>query len=424
MSDVTGRATSETPPAIEVRNLSKRFRLRRDRPASVKELFVRLRRSGAEDFWALRDVSLSIPRGSTFGLIGHNGSGKSTLLRTVAGIHRPTTGEVRVDGRVSALLELGAGFHPELTGRENVYLNGSILGLGRDQIGSKLDQIAEFAGLGDFLDEPVRFYSSGMHVRLGFSVAVHVDPDVLIVDEIIAVGDEEFQRRCFDHLYELRRRGTTMVLVSHAHTLVEQMCDDVAWLDHGRLVGVGNPGEMIHRYLDRVNEAESRRLEAGPDASRSETDGRGSGEIRVVDVEYLDESGKSVPAVVAGSPMRIRLHYRIREPVDAPVFGVIVHHENGAQLAGPNTHIAGVPVGRLATDGHVDYVIERLPLISGVYRLTTCIFDQHLLHPFDVRDMAFPLRVQPGAVGEQGGLIDLGGRWDAEWADRTRSDTR
>lgn len=245
-----------TDPAIEVVEVSKKFRVHRDRPSSIKEALLSWRRERrVEDFWVLRDIDLTIPRGSFFGLIGHNGSGKSTLLRLMAGIHRPTTGEVRVHGRISALLELGSGFHPDLTGRENVYLNGAMLGLSRRQMTAAMDDIIDFSGIGDFIDVPVKVYSSGMYVRLGFAVAVHVDPEILLVDEVIAVGDEEFQRRCMDHMSGLRERGTTIVLVSHSTELVAALCDRVGWLDHGRLVTVGDPDEVTGKYLDNVGQA-------------------------------------------------------------------------------------------------------------------------------------------------------------------------
>ena len=203
--------------AIEISDVTKRFRRFYDRKTNIKELFSPHRQQikRHDDFWALKGVSFDIPRGKTFGLIGHNGSGKSTLLKLVAGIHRPTSGTIHTYGRVSAMLELGAGFHPEMSGRDNVYLNGSILGMTRRQIDAAMDDIIAFSGLEEFIDTPVKVYSSGMYVRLGFAIAVNLDPEILIIDEVIAVGDEEFQRRCFDHLYQLRRRGVTIVLVTH-----------------------------------------------------------------------------------------------------------------------------------------------------------------------------------------------------------------
>ena len=238
---------------ITISGVSKRFRLERNRPSSLKEAILRIgRERDADEFWVLQDVNFDIEPGSFFGLIGHNGSGKSTLLRLMAGIHRPTIGSVEATGRLSALLELGSGFHPDLTGRENVYLNGAMLGMTRKQMTASMNEIIEFSGIGDFIDEPVKIYSSGMYVRLGFAVAVNVDPDILLVDEVIAVGDEEFQRRCMKHLDMLRNNGTTIVLVSHSIGLMTD-CDKVGWLDHGKLLKVGEPGEVVAAYLAMVD---------------------------------------------------------------------------------------------------------------------------------------------------------------------------
>ena len=246
-----------TQIAIQADHLSKRFWLQTERRTSLKERFVRGRSPKAREFWALRDASFSIERGSTFGLVGHNGSGKSTTLKVLAGIYRPTSGRVVVSGRVSALLELGAGFHGELTGRENIRLNGAILGMSGRQIDAAMDGIIDFAGIGEFIDSPVKVYSSGMFVRLGFAIAVSLDPEILIVDEVIAVGDEEFQRKCFDHLFELRKRGTTIVLVTHALGLIADLCDRAAWLDHGVVQEIGPAREVVDSYLRSVNEHEA-----------------------------------------------------------------------------------------------------------------------------------------------------------------------
>ncbi|GJM38658.1 MAG: hypothetical protein DHS20C19_20250 [Acidimicrobiales bacterium] len=250
-----------TVGSITVRDVSKKFRLERNRPSSIKEAMLRIgRKSEADDFWVLRDIDLDIPPGSFFGLIGHNGSGKSTLLRLMAGIHRPTSGTIDSEGRLSALLELGSGFHPDLTGRENVYLNGAMLGLSRKQMAASMDSIIDFSGIGDFIDEPVKIYSSGMYVRLGFAVSVNVDPEILLVDEVIAVGDEEFQRRCMSHMNMLRERGTTIVLVSHNTSLMSDLCDRLGWLDHGRLVDVGEPEDVVANYLEAVETGDRNRL--------------------------------------------------------------------------------------------------------------------------------------------------------------------
>ena len=243
--------------AIQADKLSKRFWLNAERHTSLKERVVRRgNMPKGREFWALRDATFNIERGSTFGLMGQNGSGKSTTLKVLAGIYRPTSGTIMVDGRVSALLELGAGFHADLTGRENIRLNGAILGLGGKQVDAAMDRIIDFAGLGEFIDSPVKIYSSGMYVRLGFAIAVSLDPEILMVDEVIAVGDEEFQRKCFDHLFELRKRGTTIVLVTHALGTIRDMCDQAAWLEHGRIRQLGPARDVVDGYIGDVNERE------------------------------------------------------------------------------------------------------------------------------------------------------------------------
>jgi ABC-type polysaccharide/polyol phosphate transport system ATPase subunit len=412
--------------AISVRGASKRFRLYHDRPTSLKQSITRFNRQQHEEFWAVRDVDIEIPKGSTYGLIGHNGSGKSTLLRMIAGIYRPTTGEITTRGRISALLELGAGFHPELTGRENIFLNASILGLSRKEIRPKVDEIVEFAGLGEFIDSPVKVYSSGMYVRLGFAVAVHVDPEILIIDEVIAVGDEEFQRRCFDHLYELRRRGTTIVVVSHSHALIQQLCDEIAWLDHGVLQADGEPAEIILSYLKKVDLAEHDRLvrerTAGAQEDRSAPPGddlggpedrpaggrrHGTGEITICQVEVIGPEGS--PTAHTLSPMTLRLHLTASKPIEDPVVGIAIHHDSGAHLAGWNTRLDGLALGTVSGDFTIDYVVPRLVLQPGTYRISVSAYDANIMHAFDVQDRAHVLRVQHGPHMQAHGLVDLSG---------------
>lgn len=238
--------------AVHVENVSKKFRLYHERNQTLKAAIMRRRTAVFDDFWALRDVSFDVPRGSTFGLIGSNGSGKSTLLKCLARIYSPDSGSITYNGRMAALLEVGSGFHHELTGRENVYLNGSILGMSRKEIDRKFDQIVDFSGVEQFIDQPVKNYSSGMYVRLGFSVAINVDPDILVVDEVLAVGDAEFQEKCQRKFRDLRQSGKTVILVSHDMTAVMSMCDQVAWLHHGELVLTGDAKPTIDAYYNSL----------------------------------------------------------------------------------------------------------------------------------------------------------------------------
>jgi ABC-type polysaccharide/polyol phosphate transport system ATPase subunit len=242
--------------AVVVDNVSKKFRLYKEKNDSLKTALMRGRRSVHEDFWALNDVSFEVPEGSTFGLVGRNGSGKSTLLKCLAKILYPNSGSITSKGKVASLLEVGSGFHPELSGRENVYLNGSILGMSRKDVDKKFDEIVDFSGVRKFIDQPVKNYSSGMYVRLGFSVAINVDPDVLVVDEILAVGDAAFQAKCKEKFAEFRRAGKTVILVTHSMGNIRDMCDHAAWLDNGSLVQVGDARSVIKAYTADIDKGD------------------------------------------------------------------------------------------------------------------------------------------------------------------------
>ena len=313
--------------AVSIDSVSKRFRLNSGKPRSVKERVIHPGRRKIEDFWALRDISFDIDEGETLGLLGHNGSGKSTLLKLVGGIMQPTTGLIRVRGRLASLLELGAGFHPELTGRENVYMNAAVLGLKRVDIEKRFDDIVEFAELERFIDQQVKHYSSGMYVRLGFAVAVNVDPDVLLVDEVLAVGDETFQRKCLDRVHQFQDEGRTIVVVSHSADLMRRICTRVGVLDHGDLVALAQPGEAIRTFRERLHaeEVERReRLESRGLAGDAHTahgftqEERKSLEVRITSVE-LDHPGQRRPPVSApgratlgAGELRVRASHRRR----------------------------------------------------------------------------------------------------------------
>lgn len=403
---------------IVVDGVSKRFRLQADRSTSVKELFTRRGRDrSADEFWALRDVSLEIPEGAMYALIGHNGSGKSTLLRCIAGIYQPNAGEVHVDGRISTLLELGAGFHPDLSGRENIYMNATMLGMSRKNIDRVFDDIVAFAGVEQFLDSPVKVYSTGMYVRLGFSVAVHVQPEILIIDEVIAVGDEQFQRRCFDHLYSLRKQGVTIVVVTHGLSIVETMCDGAAWLEGGVLQQVGPASKVAAAYLKRVNdkEAEHRdetRVRVLAGSSEQEPDGPAADSaIVITDVTFADSAGSERSHAVHGETFRLRIHYEASAGLDEPVFGFAVHAMNGVHVTGTNTQISGVSTGRVSGSGVAEFVVPSMPLVPAEYEVSAAIADRHAQHLFDRRDRQWRLVVRHGADLPPHGLMDLGGEW-------------
>lgn len=398
-----------TSPAITITNLTKRFRLYTGRANSLKELLTRRGLSRFEEYWALRGVTLEIPKGSMYGLIGHNGSGKSTLLRCITGIYRPTAGSVKVTGRISALLELGSGFHPDLTGRENIYLNAAILGMSPREIDEAFPNIVEFAGLTQFIDAPVKVYSSGMYVRLGFAVAVNVRPDILIIDEVIAVGDEEFQRRCFDYLYELRQRGTTIVVVSHSLDLIRSMCDHAAWLDHGLLLHKGPASEVVASYLRHVNEREHEKVTTSQDNTLS-PDRVGTGELRVTGVELRDGENRVVGHGVSGEPLTIRLKFFAHRPIKNPVFGLTISKASEL-VTGTSTHLDSLVTGVVEGEGYVDYVIDALMLTPQTYEVGIAVQDEHLQHHFDRAERLSTLTVRPPEGPAARGVVNLGGSW-------------
>jgi len=398
-----------TGAAVVVDGVSKRYRLYHERNQSLKAAIMRRRRSTADEFWALKDVSLEVPTGSTFALVGENGSGKSTLMKCVTRILRPDAGSLKVEGKASALLELGAGFHPELTGRENVYLNGSILGLSRRDINHKFDGIVDFAGLSQFIDQPVKNYSSGMYVRLGFSVAINVDPDVLLVDEVLAVGDEAFQRKCQEKFVDLKAEGKTIVLVSHNLETVQNLCDHAAWLDHGQVKLVDTARRVADEYLSAVQ------VDRTVDDTADGVPGHarwGSGEARIDDVELLDATGSPLARLHTGQALTVRFHCTFHETVERPVLGIAIHTIEGVVVTGPNARDAGCVPERLSGKGHVDLHIERLMLVPGTYEATVAIHDYAEVHPYDFRHRLLRLEVESGEPRESHGLVSLGGRWE------------
>jgi ABC-2 type transport system ATP-binding protein len=345
-------------PAIAVDDVSKVFRLYREKPSSLKARLL-TSRSRAEEFWALRDVSFEIQQGESLGLIGHNGSGKTTLLKVIAGILRPTSGSVRQVGRIAALLELGAGFHPELTGRENVYLNASFLGLTRRETDRVYPDIVDFAELTDFMDNQVKFYSSGMLVRLGFAVAVHVDPDILLIDEVLAVGDEAFQARCLERVRRFQREGRTIVLVTHALDTVRQVCDRAVMLDHGLVHAIGSPEEVVYelRYV---------LLRRDPNFVPEE----GTREAEIASVDLIRADGSTGRPVVPGEDLTIQVDARANQRVDALDASFAIHDADNQPVVVGRTADAGLDVGPFAGKKRIVFTLRAVPLARGKYWVT------------------------------------------------------
>jgi len=384
-------------PSIRFQSLGKRFRHYHNKHQSLKTVVLNFGRGRFDEFWALREVTFDIDPGETFGLVGHNGSGKSTALRCVCGILLPDEGTVSTNGRVSSLLELGAGFHPELSGRENVYLNGTFFGFSRQEINARMDEIVEFSGLGRFVDRPVKTYSSGMHARLGFSIAIHVDPEILLVDEVLAVGDEEFQRRCMERIVEFRRDGRTIVFVSHSMPVVQMLCDRVAWLDHGRLRALGDPGDIVGEYLHEVTTSVAGR------------GGRSEGSWIDV-VEMLDGDGRPTSSLATGDPMAVRISWDAPQSLAAPVVHVEIARADIAVFA-TNTKVAGLELDLPAGPGSIEFRIPAFHGLPASYTVTALISEHWGRHVVTENRNATGFVVTDGVDRGAAGVFATGGTW-------------
>lgn len=368
-----------------------------------------------KEFWALRDVYLDVPHGATVGIIGENGAGKSTLLKLLTGISAPTTGSVQVNGRVASLLELGAGFHPEFSGRENIYLNCSILGMSDEEIEERYPQIVEFSELGEFIERPVKTYSSGMYVRLGFSVAASVEPDILLIDEALSVGDEHFKGKCTNRLNEFREQGKTTIFVSHDMGAIKSMCQQVVLLDQGRVAEQGSADKVADEYLKRAHERGNERLSA-LNREASEYPRWGTGEIETTKIELRGKGGEPTHVFQPGEAFQVRIHFKAHEDVSQPVFGIGLYRSDGSYINGSNhdwrRHPIAISNVRKGEEGVAEMSFDALPLLQGSYYITTFLYDHSKAAPtaIDHREHAVTFEVLD-ADHMQHGLLFLPTRW-------------
>lgn len=397
-----------TSIAIEVHDVWKMFRLYHERNQYLKATVTRGRRAEYEEFWSLQGVSFEVEQGKTFGIIGSNGSGKSTLLKCLAGILHPEKGSLAANGRTAALLELGAGFHPELTGMENIGLNGAILGMTRRDIDRKLPHIIEFSGLEKFIDTPVKNYSSGMVVRLGFAIAINVDPEILLIDEVLAVGDEEFQVRCFQKIEQLRREGRTIVFVSHGLSLVSQLCDEALWLDKGHVRSLGPAYKIVSDY---TGESHQQQPSDGVPDPVSESNRWGSGEARVDRVQLLNTLGKPASTLRSGESATVVIDYTVRTPVTDLVVGLRISHLHGLTVWGSNTKRAGFSITPQANQGTVVYHIPSLTLLEGTFDLTVALSDKAEVNPYDHLERCHQFNVVQRGTFDEGTTVVIG-HWE------------
>jgi ABC-2 type transport system ATP-binding protein len=370
--------------AITVEDLGKRFHLYRERPTSLKERLIRFR-TASEDFWALRAVSVEVPEGTTMGLIGPNGAGKTTLLKIIAGILRPSEGRVVTRGRIASLLALGAGFHPELTGRENVYLNASILGLSRQETDRRFDDMVAFAELADFIDTQVKFYSSGMYVRLGFAVAVHVEPAILLVDEVLAVGDEAFQRKCLNRIREFQDEGRTIVFVTHAVDHVLQVCDRAVMLVQGAVRTQGDPKEVVRDFRLLMSR---RDVAYGWD--------RGTKEVEIVSADIYDRNGSVPESFSPGDELVIQVDLKATKPVEHPVVSFALHDQANRFVFGTNTDWRGVEWSRFEGKHRVQFVLKSLPFVEGRYYVTLGVHSRDSSRVYHLQEQRYSFVVVRG----------------------------
>jgi lipopolysaccharide transport system ATP-binding protein len=408
--------TKQSQSVIKLENISKRFETVSEKPLSFLETVIAYfsirnrqnsKKRATNTLWAVKDVNLEIAAGECLGILGQNGSGKSTLLKLITRIIRPTTGRIVVAGRVSALLELGTGFHPDLTGRENIYLNASLLGLGQDYIKTHFDSVVAFSELIDFIDLPVKFYSSGMYMRLGFSIAVHVKPQILIIDEILAVGDQSFQEKCINHIYDMKRQGVTIILVSHSLDIMRKLCTRLVWMEKGMIRAQGASEAIIQQYLTHLQEHGHHTLQHSDETF----DRLGTGDIEITGVRLLDAQQKEQDTFLTGEPLIVEVSFIAHKPIREPEFGLAIYRQDGIQINGPNTQAAGIHIDQVEGKGKVCYHIHRLPLLPANYLLSVAVHDSRYTLTYDHHVKAYRFQVSSGGTRELFGLVEMPATW-------------
>ena len=378
--------------AIEVKNVTKKFKMYFDKGKMLKERAISWKRNEYEERCVINDISFDIKKGEAVGLIGHNGCGKSTTLKLLTRIMYPTSGSIEINGRVSSLLELGAGFHPDLSGRENIYINASIFGLTKSEIDKRVDEIIEFSELEEFIDNPVRTYSSGMYMRLAFSVAINVDADILLIDEILAVGDVNFQAKCLNKLMEIKQEGTTIVLVSHSTAQIEQICDRSIWIHDGVIALDGDAHTVDEEYLKYMGEKRKERSqtlgkvkvfkssESGVIVGKSTSGNieesnhsRGTGEVKITSVKTVNTNKEEASVFSSDDPIIFRVSYEVDKAIEDALIGICIYRNDGVQCYGTNTKVDGIDGFRIEKNGSVEYLLEESQLKEGKYFLDVCI---------------------------------------------------
>lgn len=399
--------------AVQGENISLEYTIAQFKTNTLKDTILNRMKYGKcnKEFFALENVSFKIKKGESFGIIGHNGSGKTTLLKLISGILRPDKGSIEVKGRVSALLELGAGFHPDLTGRENIYLNGSIMGLPRRKINTLFDEIVAFAEIEKFIDTPLRHFSSGMHVRLGFSIVAVLDSDILVIDEALAVGDISFQKKCIDKIEEFKNKGKTIIFVSHDLRIVKRICHRVICLDNGGIVFHGKTDNVISDYINMSRKKEKKTLESRNNG------GHNLKKMEILHVDILDKDEKVKEAFDTGECVIIKVYFQVNEKVGAPTFGVAILRDDGVYVYGPNTREDNVLREIIFENGDKGYfkiIYDNIPLLAGEYVLHVGIFDKNEIEVYDFVQNIHGFKIKPKPENNIEGIVYLNHSWDVQ----------
>ncbi|SFS84576.1 ABC transporter ATP-binding protein [Paenibacillus sp. 453mf] len=416
--------------SIEVSNVSKKFRNYIDKQNTLKDKVLRFGKQTVKEDWILEEINLMINEGHTVGLVGRNGSGKSTLLKLMTKILHPDVGSIKTNGRVSSLLELGAGFHPEFTGIENIYMNASILGLSKKEIDAKLNEIIAFSELHEYIHQPVRIYSSGMYMRLAFSVAISVDPDILLIDEVLAVGDSAFQNKCLEKIKELKGKGKTIVVVTHDNSMVEKICDRAVWINNGKVRADGSPRDIIMQYMAFLSEEENKRLIEDQKLENNEIplneslelsnitepeENRnhirvGNKKIEIQDVWFSDSQEQIKRNFNTGDQMIINIQYKINEKASSVVFGVGFFTSDNTYCYGTNTNIdRSIPPESLPNEGHIRFNISKLTLLPGIYKLDVAVHHENG-EPYDYLTSVYSFQVSSDI--NDVGIVRLDHTWE------------
>jgi lipopolysaccharide transport system ATP-binding protein len=414
--------------SIEVISLGKRFRrLLPDRPTTLQEALMRGLRGLApvEEFWALRGISFTVDPGKVMGIVAPNGAGKSTLLRLIGRVGRPDEGQVRTRGRIGALLSLGAGFHGDLTGRENVMINGVISGLTRQEVTHRFDSIVDFSELESFIDSPLRTYSAGMQMRLAFAIAVHIEPEVLLIDEVLAVGDMAFQKKCISRIERFKSQGCTILLVSHDHSFIRDLCDEAIWLRSGNIVAQGPAPVVVDQYTNETKSDTERRTPRQWPVRRTSSGAElrinvnriGSMEMEITDVRLQDPDERDVSSVRSGDPLRVEIHYECRGPIESPIFEVLITKEDDSSVYHSSTETSGITLPTLDGKGKIAVVFDRLDLVGDQYFVDVGVYRKDWNWAYDYHWHVYPFAVSAGIAAK--GVLLPPHRWELHAARAT-----